>query len=972
MKRAAVLRSLKLLRPTVYALVVASLLVPLIPGARGVTTPGRTDALINPGQDARDASSAIPVVGFNMTSDTGTETLETISVEFVDIVGFDPGNDKDLRRLDMDSRKSGVGLYRDDGAVDDVLDAGDTPIVMDDVDWVGDRVDIDLSVTSSETVPISVAGLYQWFIVIRTADVVDTLDDGDMFSILMAADSIVATSGPGTASQPVEPVFSQILAVRLTKGVSMIGGEAWIGPEDVAVNTMAVHGLRVVDGGITSNYGIDDRIVDMRVRLREENGILTSADLQPLDPDGSVSGLALYVDDGTLEDEWDPSDTPVVLADITPRAFSFGGVTFTLTPQSPGLAVSDAPAGELDLFLVVRTRTIVTGDEFRLQVEAHGLTINGSLAPAGGADSGLMTPLDTGGTTQSSGLVRADSTPPQMRNEAWAEGSQYLFSRDLDLYFGNFMPTPEGASASGEARDDESGLALATFSSEAGLAGSPLDQILTGTDAWVEYDGTYIFDASSTDSESPAIVTILDAVGNSVSSSTTGKEYRYTFVSAPLLILPNPGWAAPGGTPTWVDDTGKLWFSNMIQGTVTADLTVDLVALSGAGLKNGTASAESSLAGGPRPGSIVYAPVKDDDTWTNSYDIGTASNDSSSPVTIWVEDNLSNAASATFEYGVDTEAPAITFVTPEAFDTLGGEVLVRVAVQELETDVRSVQIAVDPSGTLQDMLYDGQAYFAVITTAMFTDGNHRLIVRAEDMVGNVRARGLDVAFDNSIDNRPPVVVVSSPVDKAFVSGTITINATATDAFLTAFEYRVDNGPWASVNVPLDTTQFTDGQHTLTFRAVDAAGLTSVVEIAVLVDNTDPLMVFVDPPEGSSIGGFVTVRVFASDVNGISSVSLDIAGKQVILAHNGETGYYEYVFDSILLADGEYTIVAEAADSSGRSSSGSMSFRIANEIPLGTLVLKVLQDNALLILIVLLAALFLTGIVLLRRQRREGD
>ncbi len=280
--------------------------------------------------------------------------------------------------------------------------------------------------------------------------------------------------------------------------------------------------------------------------------------------------------------------------------------------------------------------------------------------------------------------------------------------------------------------------------------------------------------------------------------------------------------------------------------------------------------------------------MRDDDTWTNSYDISAASDGSASPVTIWIEDNIGNSAFAAFEYGLDNTGPDITFLSPVAFEVLRGEVLVRASVVEQETEVKSVQISVDAVGPLQDMFFDGQEYFFVISTALFSDGSHRLIIRAADAVGNVRAAGIDIIFNNSMPTP--------------------------------------------------------------------------------ADNADPLVIFVNPPEGSTVDGLAVVRVSASDDSGITSVSLEISGNVVTMAYNMQTGYYEYTFDSTLLPDGELIVTATATDGSGRSAEATISFNIANQIPTATLALRFLQENAILLLIVLLIVFFVMGVRLLRGGR----
>src|SRR3972149_4013851 len=98
------------------------LLVVLAPSSLAATVPGPTDPLVNPGQRIRDASSAVPVVGFAMTATGPGEALDFVTVSFAG-AGFDPGDDNDLRALNVLAGLSGVALYRDDGATEDILDA---------------------------------------------------------------------------------------------------------------------------------------------------------------------------------------------------------------------------------------------------------------------------------------------------------------------------------------------------------------------------------------------------------------------------------------------------------------------------------------------------------------------------------------------------------------------------------------------------------------------------------------------------------------------------------------------------------------------------------------------------------------------------------------------------------------------------------------------------------------------------------
>lgn len=94
---------------------------------------------------------------------------------------------------------------------------------------------------------------------------------------------------------------------------------------------------------------------------------------------------------------------------------------------------------------------------------------------------------------------------------------------------------------------------------------------------------------------------------------------------------------------------------------------------------------------------------------------------------------------------------------------------------------------------------------------------------------------------------PPTVSITSPNDGAIVSGTITIEAVASDdAGVTQVEFFIDGSetPLATVytspyTCTWDTTAATDSTHTITATATDMTDQTASDSISVTVDNTTP-------------------------------------------------------------------------------------------------------------------------------------
>ncbi len=930
------------------ALLLGAALLFLARPASALTSRGATDALVNLGQLVRDASSAIPVVGFNMTSTNAADALDTIAIQFSG-AGFNAGDDRDLRRLVVDSRVSGVGLYRDVGTTDDVLDAGDAPVTLDGIAWAGNTVTIDLS-GHGEHLPSAVTGKYQWLIVIRTADVAGTLNNGDQIVATIPATGIRATNIDlaGFVTQPLTTVTANVLTLRLTRTVDMLGGTPqWIGPSTAMVNTMAVLGLSIIDGGIATNRGINDTIQSLVLTLTETGGAVSFVDFQPITPNGATSGIGVYLDTGTVDDAWDASDMPVTLASISPTNFGPGGATLTLVFQPPGLLVPDVNTGALDIFVVVRTAAISTGDSFNLQISAHDITVAGVLAPrAGTVDAALLTPLPLGSTVVPSSDVMGDATPPRLRALAWIESSPNLAAIGLDLYFNHAMTTVQFGAVTGQARDDDSGLALVSFSPEPSLA-SPPSAGLTGAGVWRSWAGPYGFDATSTDASSPAVVTVTDQVGNAMTTTAIGSDFRYHFTNQPILIVPNPGWIAPATPPFWVSPSGKLWFSSLIPGTMTSTVRVDLVSLFGGGLATATASAEPSLAGGPRPATVSYPPGTGAATLAVDYDFTAGSTGESSPVTISVTDNSGFTASMDFAYGLDAQGPTIAFLAPAQGAVLAGTVVVRANVVDALTRVETVEVEVDPGGGFAPMFFDGTNYFLPISTALYKDGSHRIIVRAVDVVGNENVVGIDVVFHNSaVDTTPPTLVVSAPSPYAYLTGTVGVNVTSTDAagFGTTGGVWAQLGAYAPVVLSLSGGVWTgslatlgvpDGSYTLTLWATDAAGNTARTSFPVTVDNTPPALAFLAPGANALVSGVLEVQVSALDAGGLASVALSTGSSSVTMAAMGG-GTYAYPLDTTILTGGSVTLTVTATDFAGLATTKSVSVNVDNTPPSMTL------------------------------------
>ncbi len=853
MKMKATTLTRKALLPTrraVISLAIALLLILATPLPRvfAVTNPGATTALVNPGQLTRDASSAIPVVGFGMTSTTTTDRLLSARISFSG-AGFAAGDDQTLRRLRTDPSTSGVAIYRETGPAVDILDTGDTGVRPSGISWAGNDVMMDFSGVN-EPVPTSIAGQFQWILVIRTSAVAGALADGDTIIVTIKANNIVATSGVGTTTQPtLADVVSNALTIRLTRGVDMIPGGKWVGSDRVRVNSTAVLGFTIVDGSIATNRGISDNITQITLRLNDVSGSVTSGSLKPLTTDSTTSGVGLYIDNGLVHGQWDPADTPVTLASMSPIVFPVGGVGITMTLPTPGLKVPSSPTGAMEFFFVIRTHNILTGDQFSLELRPGSIVVKGILgANPASVDAALQTPLDVGALASS--LVLGDSTPPMLRNLAWSSASPYAFASGLNLYFSHAMTSTQTAFASGQARDDQSGLATVTFSPAPSLASSPPPQTLAGAGAWRTFNGGYGISATSTGASSPVDVTVSDQVGNSIDViGLLGSGYNFTFASSSLLVLPSPGWQSGGQASLWVAPNGKLWFSNLMTSIVPASLTVSVGSLDGFPLSSASFSAASSLAGNPSQSSFAFNAGTFSTTLTVNYMVNSQSTGASSPVTLTLTDTSGATSTMSFPFGLDNQPPSITITAPLATPAISGNFIPRATVSDALTGVGSVQFQVDSTGVPINALFDGTAYFFPFSSILFPDGPHRIIVRSTDMVGNLNVASIDVVFTNGATT-PPSIKVALPADSQRESGLVLFEVAVSavsgvkNVNITVFgqtKPMVFNAATGHYTYNADSGNVADGQYQATITATDQAGRTSTSTVSFQVANGAPLV-----------------------------------------------------------------------------------------------------------------------------------
>ena len=178
----------------------------------------------------------------------------------------------------------------------------------------------------------------------------------------------------------------------------------------------------------------------------------------------------------------------------------------------------------------------------------------------------------------------------------------------------------------------------------------------------------------------------------------------------------------------------------------------------------------------------------------------------------------------------------------------------------------------------------------------------------------------------------PTVRIFSPLPGETVWGTIAVTADASDNVgVVRVQFMLDGkdlyGPDISppFSINWDTTQATEGSHTLAAQACDAAGnCGDSGDVSVRVDNnTDripPSVAISSPADGAPVSDTVTIAATASDNVGVVGVQFNVNGEN--FGVEVTTPPYSISWDSTQINDGLATLKAVARDAVGNSSQSS--------------------------------------------------
>src|SRR6185295_16717019 len=217
-------------------------------------------------------------------------------------------------------------------------------------------------------------------------------------------------------------------------------------------------------------------------------------------------------------------------------------------------------------------------------------------------------------------------------------------------------------------------------------------------------------------------------------------------------------------------------------------------------------------------------------------------------------------------------------------------------------------------------------------TTLTGNGSHTLMAVARDPLGLLffTSDPVTVTVSNAppADTAPPTVSITAPANGATVSGTVNVNATASDNVgVAGVQFFVDGATLGGedttspYSVSWNTTAVANGSHQLTARARDAAGnrttsatVTVTVSNAPPSDTTPPTVSITSPANGATVSGTTQISATASDNVGVAGVQFLVDG--ATLGAEDTSSPYAVSWNTTTANNGSHQLTATARDAAG--------------------------------------------------------
>jgi hypothetical protein len=268
---------------------------------------------------------------------------------------------------------------------------------------------------------------------------------------------------------------------------------------------------------------------------------------------------------------------------------------------------------------------------------------------------------------------------------------------------------------------------------------------------------------------------------------------------------------------------------------------------------------------------------------------------------------------------VDTAAPTVSVTSPTQGATLGlgTNTTISATATDTESAITKVDIYID--GSLKATLTSSPYNYSWNTTGVSL-GTHTIQAKATDSFTN---EGSSSSISVTVtDQVTPTLSITAPAAGAFVNGTSTVSATASDNVgVAGVQFKLDGANLGAevtlspYDVSWNTSGTSNGSHSLTAVARDAAGNTKTsAAVSVTVDNAAPTVNITSPAAGSTISGTATINATATDNSGGSGIAKVEFYVDGVLTGTDTTSPYSFSWNTAG-KDGAHSLTLKAYDKS---------------------------------------------------------
>ncbi|HVE84923.1 MAG TPA: Ig-like domain-containing protein, partial [Myxococcales bacterium] len=454
------------------------------------------------------------------------------------------------------------------------------------------------------------------------------------------------------------------------------------------------------------------------------------------------------------------------------------------------------------------------------------------------------------------------------------------------------------------------------------------------------------------------VISVSGSRFRGISEGSNGSWAGNSPANVPVVqLLPLQGGALPVPVQSFSDTSLTLTIPSVSEGYYLLSVTVNAIPVAAVVFIDGPPAAPVLTAPGPvvassRP--LIAGIAEAGSTVTVSLDgssLGAASTDSSGAWSIIPASALMDgphviAARATDAIGaagawspprsftVDTMAPASPVLTDPGTFTGTRPVLSGTSEPASRVTLRVDGVVAGTTGA------SATGQWSVGIASPLAEGLHAATAQAEDAAGN--SSPISAARSFTVDSvPPPPPVIVSPGSGAsissrtpVISGTAEGNSSVTvavDGYLVGVAVADASGAWSCQS----TLSFTQGAHSLTAQAQDAAGNQGPATSPSLftVDSTPPAPPILLTPAESAIESSDTPLISGTAEVG-SRVTVWLDGVSAGATGTTDSGTWSF-FPSSPLETGPHTVLVQATDAAGNDSSttGVRSFTVQPPTPM---------------------------------------